>query len=128
MDQKIKQTTGTCKYCGQSAMVKVPADWDQEQINDHVSENVCMCEEGAEPRYIKKTTEAAQDGLDILFAKEENDKAKDFLQGDQDEEKSDQVLDKAEELAKKALGNEKADQIAGVRDAIDAKIGNEGKK
>ena len=79
MDQKIKQTTGTCKYCGQSAMVKVPADWDQEQINDHVSENVCMCEEGAEPRYIKKTTEAAQDGLDILFAKEENDKAKDLL-------------------------------------------------
>ena len=79
MDQKIKQTTGTCKYCGQSAMVKVPADWDQEQINEHVSENVCMCEEGAEPRSIKKTTEAAQDGLDILFAKEENDKAKDFL-------------------------------------------------
>ena len=79
MDQKIKQTTGTCKYCGQSAMVKVPADWDQEQINEHVSENVCMCKEGAEPRYIKKTTEAAQDGLDILFAKEENDKAKDFL-------------------------------------------------
>ena len=33
-----------------------------------------------------------------------------------------------EELAKKALGNEKADQIASVRDAIDAKIGNEGKK
>ena len=79
MDQKIKQTTGTCKYCGQNAMVKIPADWDQEQINDHVSENVCMCEEGAEPRYIKKTTEAAQDGLDILFGKEENDKAKDFL-------------------------------------------------
>ena len=79
MDQKIKQTTGTCKYCGQSAMVKIPADWDQEQINEHVSENVCMCAEGAEPRYIKKTTEAAQDGLDILFAKEENDKAKDFL-------------------------------------------------
>ena len=34
------------------------------------------------------------------------DKAKDFLQSDQAEEKSDQVLDKAEELAKKALGNE----------------------
>ena len=56
------------------------------------------------------------------------DKAQAFLQSDQAEEKSDQVLDKAEELAKKALGNEKADQIASVRDAIDAKIGNEGKK
>ena len=56
------------------------------------------------------------------------DGAKDFLHSDQAEEKSDQVLDKAEELAKKALGNEKADQIASVRDAIDAKIGNEGKK
>ena len=56
------------------------------------------------------------------------DKAKDFLQSDQAEEKSDQVLDKAEELAKKALGDEKAPQIASVRDAIDAKIGNEGKK
>ena len=61
MDQKIKQTTGTCKYCGQSAMVKVPADWDQEQINDHVSENVCMCEEGAEPRYIRNLRQYAQD-------------------------------------------------------------------
>lgn len=56
------------------------------------------------------------------------DGAKDFLKSDQAEEKSDQVLDKAEELAKKALGDEKAGQINNVRNAIDEKIGNEGNK
>ncbi len=56
------------------------------------------------------------------------DGAKDFLHSDQAEEKSDRVLDKAEELAKNALGDEKAGQIANVRNAVDEKIGNEGKK
>ncbi len=56
------------------------------------------------------------------------DGAKDFLHSDQAEEKSDQVLDKAEELAKKALGDEKADHVTSVRNAIDERVGNEGKK
>ena len=53
-------------------------------------------------------------------------KAKDFLNSDQAEEKSDQVLDKAAEFAKDKLGADKADQIDKVRDAVDEKIGNEG--
>ena len=54
------------------------------------------------------------------------DKAKDFLQSDQAEEKSDQILDQAAEFAKDKLGADKADQIDKVRDAVDEKIGNEG--
>ena len=53
-------------------------------------------------------------------------KAKDFLQSDQAEEKSDQILDQAAEFAKDKLGADKADQIDKVRDAVDEKIGNEG--
>lgn len=53
-------------------------------------------------------------------------KAKDFLNSDQAEEKSDQILDQAAEFAKDKLGAHKADQIDKVRDAVDEKIGNEG--
>jgi hypothetical protein len=53
-------------------------------------------------------------------------KAKDFLNSDQAEEKSDQILDQAAEFAKDKLGADKADQIDKVRDAVDEKIGNEG--
>ena len=53
-------------------------------------------------------------------------KAKNFLNNDQAEEKSDQILDQAAEFAKDKLGADKADQIDKVRDAVDEKIGNEG--
>lgn len=53
-------------------------------------------------------------------------KAKDFLNSDQAEERSDQILDQAAEFAKDKLGADKADQIDKVRDAVDEKIGNEG--
>ena len=39
-------------------------------------------------------------------------KAKDFLNSDQAEEKSDQILDQAAEFAKDKLGADKADQIS----------------
>ncbi len=55
-------------------------------------------------------------------------KAKDFLNSDQAEEKSDQILDQAAGFAKDKLGNDKADQVDKVRDAVDQKIGNEGTK
>ncbi|MGO1638468.1 antitoxin [Ancrocorticia populi] len=55
-------------------------------------------------------------------------KAKDFLNSDQAEEKSDQILDQTAGFAKDKLGNDKADQVDKVRDAVDQKIGNEGTK
>ncbi|MGO1594407.1 MAG: Rv0909 family putative TA system antitoxin [Ancrocorticia sp.] len=55
-------------------------------------------------------------------------KAKDFLNSDQAETKSDQVLDQAAGFAKEHLGEDKVGQINKVRDAVDAKIGNEGRK
>lgn len=55
-------------------------------------------------------------------------KAKDFLNSDQAEEKSDQILDQAASFAKDKLGDDKADQINKVRNAVDSKIGNEGTK
>lgn len=55
-------------------------------------------------------------------------KAKDFLNSDQAEEKSDQILDQTAGFAKDKLGNDKADQVDRVRDAVDQKIGNEGTK
>ena len=55
------------------------------------------------------------------------DKAKDFIHSESEEveEKSDAVLDKAEDLATEKLGADKADTIAKVRNTIDDKIGNE---
>ena len=52
------------------------------------------------------------------------DKAKDFIHSEEVEEKSDAVLDKAEDLATEKLGADKADTIAKVRNTIDDKIGN----
>lgn len=54
------------------------------------------------------------------------DKAKGFIHSEEVEEKSDAVLDKAEDLATEKLGADKADTIAKVRNTIDDKIGNEG--
>lgn len=54
------------------------------------------------------------------------DKAKDFIHSEEVKEKSDAVLDKAEDLATEKLGADKADTIAKVRNTIDDKIGNEG--
>ena len=50
------------------------------------------------------------------------DKAKDALNN---EENTDKVLDKAEQLGKDKLGEDKADQIDKARDAADGKLGNE---
>lgn len=50
------------------------------------------------------------------------DKAKEALSN---EENTDKVLDKAEQLGKDKLGEDKADQIDKARDAADGKIGNE---
>lgn len=49
------------------------------------------------------------------------DKAKDMLN---DEETKDKVLDKAEELGKDKLGEDKADQIKKAREMADKHIGN----
>ena len=48
------------------------------------------------------------------------DKAKEALGN---EENTDKVLDKAEDLAKSKLSDDKADQISKVRKVIDDKIG-----
>ena len=50
------------------------------------------------------------------------DKAKEALSN---EENTDKVLDKAEQLGKEKLGEDKADQIDKARDAADGKLGNE---
>ncbi len=53
------------------------------------------------------------------------DSAKDALKSEQAEDISDKVLDGAEDLANKVTGGKFAEQVDGVRDAIDGKIGNE---
>ena len=50
------------------------------------------------------------------------DKAKEALSN---EENTDKVLDKAEQLGKDKLGEDKAEQIDKARDAADGKLGNE---
>ena len=49
------------------------------------------------------------------------DKAKDALNN---EENTDKVLDKAEQLGKDKLGEDKADQIKKVRDMADERLGD----
>ncbi len=50
------------------------------------------------------------------------DKAKDFLNN---EEYTDKALDKAADVAKQKLGEDKADKIDKARDAADKKLGSE---
>ncbi|QJC21210.1 antitoxin [Arcanobacterium buesumense] len=58
-------------------------------------------------------------------AKEALNDNKDILKSEKAEDISDMALDKAEEAAKKATGDDHADKISQVRDVIDSKIGNE---
>lgn len=51
-------------------------------------------------------------------------KANEFLSSDSGERKSDELLDKVADAAKRKLGADKADKIDQVRDAIDERIGN----
>lgn len=55
---------------------------------------------------------------------EAKNKATEFLNSDAGEQKSDELLDKAADAAKGLLGEDKADQINKVRDAVDERIGN----
>ncbi|MBC3186772.1 antitoxin [Corynebacterium sp. zg-331] len=57
------------------------------------------------------------------FLDEAKKKATDFLHSDKAEEQTDQVLDKAADFAKGKLGEDKAEQVDKVRNAIDDKIG-----
>lgn len=50
------------------------------------------------------------------------DKAKDALNN---EENTDKVLDKAEQLGKDKLGEDKADQVKKVRDMADERLGDQ---
>ena len=50
------------------------------------------------------------------------DKAKDALHSEGIEEKSDAVLDKVEDFASKKLGEDKAEKVSKVRDAIDRPV------
>ncbi|WP_080795821.1 Rv0909 family putative TA system antitoxin [Corynebacterium pacaense] len=50
-------------------------------------------------------------------------KATEFLNSDQAEQKSDEILDKVSEFAKDKLGADKAGQIDAVRDKLDEQIG-----
>ena len=59
-------------------------------------------------------------GIDDLLGK-----AKEAASSEQAEEISDKVLDGAEGLANKLTGDKFSDQVDGVRDAVDGKIGNE---
>lgn len=53
------------------------------------------------------------------------DKAKELLHSEQVEEKTDAILDKAEEIATEKLSADKAETVSKVRDAIDGQVGNE---
>lgn len=59
-------------------------------------------------------------GIDDLFGK-----AKEAASSEQAEEISDKVLDGAESLVNKVTGDKFSEQVDGVREAIDGKIGNE---
>jgi hypothetical protein len=59
-------------------------------------------------------------GIDELLGK-----AKVAASSEQAEEISDKLLDGAEGLANRLTGDKFSDQVDGVRDAVDGKIGNE---
>ena len=54
------------------------------------------------------------------------DKAKDFLDSEQGEQRSDQALDKAAEFADEKTGGKYDEQIDKGRDAADERIGESG--
>ena len=68
----------------------------------------------------KDALEANKDKIDELV-----EKGKDALADAQTEEGSDDLLDKAAAFANKVTGDKFADKVDEVRDAIDAKVGDE---
>lgn len=54
------------------------------------------------------------------------DKAKEALNSDKGEEITDKAFDAVEKFAAEKLGADKADKVKQAREALDAKIGNEG--
>ncbi len=53
------------------------------------------------------------------------EKAKDAIKSEQAEDVSDKVLDGAADLANKVTGGKFADQVKGVRDEADKRVGNQ---
>lgn len=52
-------------------------------------------------------------------------KANEFLNSESGERKSDDLLDKVADAAKRKLGADKADKVDRVRDSIDERLGND---
>ena len=74
--------TGACRYCGQLAQVEVPATWDEDKINELVTEK-CECCDAVEYAKMKNRKANAHEKIVLLFggksAMPVDDKAEELL-------------------------------------------------
>ena len=64
--KKLKESTGTCKYCKQAAMIKAPEDTTQEEL-DEIATKECSCEQAQFQRKREMRFEAAKTYLENVL-------------------------------------------------------------
>ena len=73
MDEKMKQATGNCKYCGQNMMVQVPEHFTQADIDEHISLNCCHCAEGEDERLLIQADIQTRQTLKEMCHRDDNE-------------------------------------------------------
>ena len=74
MAGKMKTAKGTCRYCGQVRMVKVPEDTDlPEEVLDQVATDECDCEKASFYRERQEKIERAELIIENLPPEHEQD-------------------------------------------------------
>ena len=76
-DKKTEQIIATCRFCGQSAILPDPKEWEWDSAEEEVAMK-CTCKEGQKYRSRAFDLRTAAENIDLLFAKF-SDETRNFL-------------------------------------------------
>lgn len=62
----LTTTTGACKFCGQSAVVEVPEEWQGSDTDEYITEK-CECSEACRYTTKKRTIEKSEETIEYQF-------------------------------------------------------------
>ena len=60
---------GACRFCGQISIVEVPVDWEDDKVDDLVTET-CKCDKAEVYRYKQSRKDKAVAGIEKQFGEE----------------------------------------------------------
>lgn len=69
---EVDDLIGYCKFCGQSFMMTIPTDWNQEDLNEACTES-CKCDKAKAYTYRKERLENADEVITQMFEGEEKE-------------------------------------------------------